>query len=208
LLLAAGLPGCKDPPISVKDALQAARHFIDALIALERASQVFQSRVAKTVLSTKDQLAQSSPSTSPKVDLPRVASNWEAYWAKVVEDTTTLQKKFEEVEAASKGYWDILEKVTNQIEDRTLRAAEKAKNQTAKEKWDKAYDAARLQIARATSLRDKGNDFGRTMLAAALRRQLAEYTDTLDLIAREAETLLRSLETLTEQGKSIVTAMQ
>lgn len=208
LFLAAMPAGCGQSPISVKDALLAARAFVDALILLERASQLYQSRVAGTVKSTKEQFSRATPTSTHAIDLPKVALNWEERWKKVDEDTSSLQKQFEAVESASNNYWSILEKVTGQIEDRTLRNAEKAKNDQAKAKWDKAYEAAKQQIVKAKALRDKGNDLGRTMLAAALRRQLAEYTDTLDSLAREAEVLLRSLETLTEQGRSIVTAMQ
>ena len=55
-----------------------------------------------------------------------------------------------------------------------FRKIETDKNQNAKQKWDAAYDAAAINIKRAETLRDKGHDMQQIMLAAALRRQIAE----------------------------------
>jgi hypothetical protein len=117
-----------------------------------------------------------------------------------------LQKRFSEVEKASDAYWDALDAVTASISDKSRRAAEQQRNEAARKKWDQAYDSARAQIARAVALRDRGADFHKVLLASAMRRQIAEYTATLDSIAKEADVLLDALASLTDQGRLIVDA--
>lgn len=197
--------GCEGAAPSARAALDAAKLFVDTLTLLNDASQLYQSNVSKAVTAAKTELAVAEEKSSEvKIDLPKIALEWEQNWKKVNEQTAELEKRFKDVEIASNKYWETLERVTNAIGDAKLREQEKKKNRDAKQKWDEAYQNAKKQIDKARALRDKGNDFHKLMIAAALRRQLAEYTATLDSIAQEAESLLKSLEALTEQGKSIV----
>jgi prefoldin subunit 5 len=139
-----------------------------------------------------------------ELDLPKIARDWEANWNKVDKQTAELEKKFKEVESASKKYFTALDQVTKSIKDTKQRAEEAQKNRDARQKWDKAYADAKKQIDRARSLRDKGNDLKQVILLAAMRGKIAEATATLDSISREAQSLLVSLEALTAQGRSIV----
>jgi hypothetical protein len=200
--LALSCSGCGGP-ITAKEALHAASLFLEAILVLEKASNLFGEGVNAAVSTTKDQLQ-----TDQKVVLSKVALEWEKNWKVVVDQTATLEENFKQVESASNEYWRVLEEVTANIEDKSLRAVETEKNKQARAKWDRAYEQAAKVLARAKDLRDKGNDIGRTMLTSALRGQLAEYTATLDSIASDAERLLRSLGIITEQGKLIVSSMQ
>lgn len=197
------LAGCGGPP-SAKTALLAAKAFVDALLLLDQVSKIFQNRVSAAVNATKRQLAVPGTSTTINVDLSKVALDWEENWKSVAAQTDKLVDQFGAIKRESDNYWAVLESVTSSIADRGLRDGEEKKNKDAKKRWDSAYEAAAVNIEKAKALRDKGTDMQKVMLAAALRRQLAEYTTTLDSIAREAETLLRSLETLTEQGRTLV----
>ena len=188
---------------TAREALLAAKAFIDALVLLEQASRIFQGHVGEAVQTTKTQLNGRVAGGRP--DLPAIAIQWEEKWNVVIAETARLEKQFNDVKSKSDGYWNVLVKVTQAIGDSKLREAEVKHNREAQQKWEAAYEAAAANIGRAKLLRDKGNDMKQMMLAAALRRQIAEYTTTLNSIAREAEGLLRSLETLTEQGRSIVT---
>ena len=200
--------GCGPGSITASDALSAAKTFVDALSLLDHASSLYRGYVNAAVLSTKNLLHDSQSGKPNTTFLPKVALNWEKKWDAVSEQTKILEKKFDEVGTASTKYWEILERVTDEIQDKNMKDGEKKKNKEAKDKWDRAYNAAKKHLAIASALRDKGNDVGRLMLTAALRGQLAEYTNTLDSIAKEAEQLLASLETITEQGRLIVNSLQ
>jgi hypothetical protein len=197
-------PGCGSGVITARDALVAAKTFIDALSILETTLRLYQSQVTVAVQSTKENLNQPNSDRTSSAVLPKAALNWEDKWKAVAERTLALEQQFEDVKKASEKYWHILEQVTDNIQDEGIRKTEKAKNEAAKAQWDRAYQAASKQIAATRALRDKGNDIGRIMLAAALRGQLAEYTNTLDSIAKEAERLIASLENIIQQGKLIV----
>jgi hypothetical protein len=181
--------------------LHVSKNFLNDLGVLRASSSVYHDDVQEAVASAKKELAEAK---DVKIDLPKVAAEWEKKWKKVDEQTAVLEKNFRAVEHASKAYWNKLDEVTTAITDPKLRAREKKKNDEAKGKWEDAYENAKRQIEKARSLRNKGRDFHNVMLAVTLRGQLAEYTDTLNEIAGEAATLLQELERVTEQGKSIV----
>lgn len=202
-LIVAG-SGCGRAPPTARQALIAAKAFIDALLALDDVSKVFQGHVVGVVHSTKRNLATVTSGGGANIDLSQVALDWEEKWKAVSELVTALEKQFSEVKAKSDKYWQILDDVTLGIGDSEVRKAEEKKNKKSKEMWDGAYAAAEKNIKLAAAIKDKGSDVHKVMLAAALRRQLAEYTSTLDSIAREAEALLKSLEVLTVQGRSLV----
>ncbi len=196
------LGGCGRSVPTAREVLLIAKAFVDALLLLEAASKLFRVEVTVAVRSVKSQL-RAVNDTSAK--LPQIAVEWEEKWAKVTERTNELEEQFADVEAKSGKYWDILDEVTSAIVDPAVRSIEEIKNATAKIKWQKAHAAAAMNILRAKMLRDRGDDMKRTMLATALRSQIAEYTATLESIAGEADSLAASMESLTEQGRALVT---
>ena len=196
------LGGCGRSVPTAREALIIARAFVDALLLLEAASKLFRVEVIAAVRSVKFQLGAVNDTS---VKLPQVAVEWEEKWAKVTERTGELEEQFADVEAKSGKYWDVLDKVTNAIVDPAVRQIEEIKNAAARIKWQKAHAAAAMNILRAKTLRDRGDDMKRTMLATVLRSQIAEYTAALDSIAREADSLMTSMESLTEQGRALVT---
>jgi hypothetical protein len=200
--------GCGPSPITAKDALYAARLFIDALALLDAASKLYRSSVNSAVHTTKEEIGASGASPADAIILPKLATIWEERWTAVIKQTAELEKQFAAVETSSARYWAILKQVTGEIKDQTTRDAETAKNKQARVKWDEAHQSAKKHIETARALRDKGSDIGKTMLAAALRGQLAEYTNKLDSLASEAEQLLAALETITEEGRKIVGSIQ
>lgn len=207
LFLPVMLLGCNEA-ITASEALGAAKAFIDALQLLQDASKLYNSYVSDAVTSTKTKLSPPADNPDVKIDLPQIALDWEQKWNKVSGQLEELERKFNDVGKASDAYWEKLNQVTDAIQDTTLREREKKKNQEAKQKWDEAYQNAQKQLDAAKALRDKGNDLKNVMIAAALRRQLAEYTSTLDQIAKETENLLNALDTLTAQGREIVNLNQ
>jgi septal ring factor EnvC (AmiA/AmiB activator) len=184
--------------------LKVADQFVAVLTLLDNASQLYQSHVTGAIDLTLPPLKAKQENPQDELDLPKIARDWEANWNKVDKQTAELEKKFKEVESASKKYFTALDQVTKSIKDTKQRAEEAQKNRDARQKWDKAYADAKKQIDRARSLRDKGNDLKQVILLAAMRGKIAEATATLDSISREAQSLLVSLEALTAQGRSIV----
>jgi hypothetical protein len=199
VLCCCGCSGCSGS--ETQSVLHVSKTFVSDLGALQASSTVYHDDVQQAVDSAKKELAAAK---DLKIDLPKVAAEWEKKWKKVDEQTAVLEKNFKAVEHASKAYWNKLDEVTTAITDVKLRGREKQKNDEAKSKWEEAYANAKRQIEKAKALRDKGRDFYNVMLAVALRGQLAEYTETLNEIAAEAATLLQELERVTEQGKAIV----
>jgi hypothetical protein len=195
--------GCAATP-TAKQALLAAKAFIDALLLLDQVSKAFQGKVAEACSSTKRQFTKTGSISDQNIDLSKVAVEWEERWKAVVEQTAKLENQYSDIKKRSDEYWKVLQNVTDAIADDGIRKSESRKNEESKRKWDTAYEAAAVNISRAKTLRDKGSDMQRVILAAALRRQLEQQTSALDSIAKEAESLLRSLEGLTEQGRSLV----
>jgi hypothetical protein len=198
-LCCCGSCGCSGS--QTQSVLHVSKTFLNDLGVLRASSNVYHDDVQEAVASAKKELAEAK---DVKIDLPKVAAEWEKKWKKVDEQTAVLEKNFKAVEHASKAYWNKLDEVTTAITDPKLREREKKKNDEAKSKWADAYENAKTQIEKAKKLRDKGRDFQNVMLAVTLRGQLAEYTETLNEIAGEAANLLQELERVTEQGKSIV----
>lgn len=180
-------------------AIKAAEIFLGALSSLAGASKDYQSNVSYAVSQAQKKLV---PSEKIKIKLEEIASEWESNWQKV--QTTDLEEKLKNVKKASDQYWTKLKQITISIRDGALRAREIEKNQEANKKWMIAYANAQKQVEKANALRNRGNDFHKVMLAAALRRQIAEYTETLNSIAADAVRLIKELEVVTAQGKAII----
>lgn len=141
-------------------------------------------------------------SSSPNLD--KVALDWESNWKQVHRQTEAIIDRFKAVESSSDKYWNEVESNKNGIKDSRLRSDEEKKNKAARVGWEKYYKNAKDKIELLERMQDTGDDLHKVMLGAALRRQLADYTSTLEQIAKDAETLFSALTELTDQGQLII----
>jgi len=213
------LPGCSGAPAAV-EAIQAAKLLIEALSAADTVVRLYERYVSESVERTRralyedlvlEQMERNRRAADNgqqilrvRIDLPAIALDWENSWRRVEEQTEALEECLDTIQFRSQVYWTTLGEVANAIKDDALRAQEQIKNLQAKRKWDQAYANAEYQVERARAICDRGADFHKVLLGSALRSEISQQTTTLNLIATEAEALLKTLETLTEQGRLLV----
>ena len=200
------VPGClwgeKQAKVSIVAASATAEALVKILLDTDERTRLYRQHIQEAITQVKAELKKEADPGAP--NLNKVAADWEGNWAKVSKEADEIRSRFKGVSAASNKYWDELGSVVSQIGDPKLRDSEEKKNRQAKVAWDKRYDAAKEKIAILDRLKDTGDDLHKVMVAAALRRQLADYTLTLEQIAKDAEALFVALTELTEQGQLIV----
>jgi hypothetical protein len=135
-------------------------------------------------------------------NLASVALKWEAEQSPVTDRASDLRTKFNDVSGKASNYWSLLGEITDELSDVATREREQKRNQELREHWDKAYLIAQGKLDEIDRIRDKSKDVGRLLAIAALRSDLARFSESVEDISKQADSLLISLKSFTREGKA------
>jgi len=138
-----------------------------------------------------------------KPDLRGVAKSWESEWKDVKRRFSNLEDDFSDVAKSSRSYFDQLEKLADDINNKSLKESEENKNAQLKTSWTETFTKASNDIEKLRILISEGNDFHNVLLGATLREKLAQNIEDLKNISQRAKSLLSNLERLTIEGKKL-----
>lgn len=222
-VIAAGcfsLSGCLAEGDSSKTllALATTRSLVESLDRLLESTQKCELCVSAAVDSTQSDLERDEISGSAgddsasgepvnsqdAVELGEIAEAWEQRWNLVEEQADLIEERFGHVQASSFAYWSKVAEITAGIRDEELRSRESEKNRVAQEAWIEVHEQAAVQIEKIQELRGKGQDFLRVLQLAAMREDLGKHTEELRTISEAAVGILEELQTLSEDGKSLI----
>ncbi|MEM9849982.1 MAG: hypothetical protein AAF847_18980, partial [Bacteroidota bacterium] len=137
-------------------------------------------------------------------DLPKVSKDFEKEWTSIQNRYDKLKKDFDKVGESSAAYFGQLNELSGNIGNETLRKEELAKNKSLRQKWDKTYQEAAVNIDKVTTVLEEGNDFHMVLVASSIRQKLEQNVGELSRIAEQAKALLSDLEVFTEEGRKLV----
>ena len=115
-----------------------------------------------------------------------------------------MKKDFEKVGESSEAYFVQLNELSGNISNEKLRDEELAKNEVLRQKWDKTFQEASVNIDKVTTVLNEGNDFHMVLVASSIRQKLEQNVGELNLIAAQAKELLSDLEAFTMAGRELV----
>ncbi|MEM9849642.1 MAG: hypothetical protein AAF847_17265 [Bacteroidota bacterium] len=166
--------------------------------SFEKNRQKLSSNVIESLEEAEEALTSESP------DLPKVSKDFEKEWTSIQNRYDKLKKDFDKVGESSAAYFGQLNELSNNIGNETLRKEELAKNKSLRQKWDKTYQEAAVNIDKVTTVLEEGNDFHMVLVASSIRQKLEQNVGELSRIAEQAKALLSDLEVFTEEGRKLV----
>ena len=137
-------------------------------------------------------------------DLPGASETWETEWRAAHAAFRQLEEDFSGVAKTSREFFLRLEKLTAEIRDAGIKAAEEAKDRRLRAAWTGAFAEAAAHLDKLRGLLADGDDFSRVLLAAAVRESLEVNITELRRISERAQAMLVQLERLTLEGRRLV----
>ncbi|MEM1324402.1 MAG: hypothetical protein AAGI23_00530 [Bacteroidota bacterium] len=169
-----------------------------SLEAFEKNREKLSEEVVESLEEAGEALAVENP------DLPDVSKDFEKQWTSIQNRYEKLKKDFDDVGETSSDYFNKLNELSSSIQNEDLRKEELAKNKALRQRWDRTYNEASVNVAKVTNVLEEGNDFQMVLVASSIRQKLEQNVDDLNRIAAQAKALLAELETFTEEGRKLV----
>jgi len=188
------------PKTKTEKAIEYADNLKQAVEQFEESRNKTSVGITETTKSTNDALAQEKP------QLQGLAKDWEVRWDKVKAEVANMEASLKLVGQRSLAYFDQLKEISAAITDPELRKPEQEKNKELEQRWTKIYQAAIKDVQRLRAVLDKGDNFHRVLLGAALRQSLEKDIQAISDIANQANQVLKELGTLTEEGRKLAVA--
>ena len=193
------LLGCapKDP-LSTDVVFEYADNLEDAIGDFETSRTSVSENISQSTQKVQTLLSTQSP------NIRQVTKEWERNWRDAKNEFLDLEKNFSMVGNTSKQYFDKLEEINQNIDDKKIQKTEKARDEKLKATWTKTFKVASQSIQKLSDIIKKGDDFNMILLSASLREKLIKNIDELKKIARISAVLLIKLEKLTIEGKKLI----
>lgn len=174
----------------------------DALRSSIESFEKNRQKLSTNVIESLEEAGESLSAEDP--NLPEVSKDFEKEWTSIQNRYKKLKKDFEDVGENSTDYFDKLNELSNNINNEDLRKEELAKNKALRQRWDRTYNEAAVNIERVTTVLEEGNDFHMVLVASSIRQKLEQNVVDLQRIAEQAKMLLADLKTFTEEGRKLV----
>ncbi len=137
-------------------------------------------------------------------DLPEVSRDFEKEWTSIQRRYKKLKNDFERVGKSSNDYFEKLDELSGSISKESLRAEELAKNDALRNKWQKTYNEAEINVNKVTEVIEAGHDFHMVLVASSIRQKLEQNVEELNVMSKQAKELLADLEGFTQAGRELV----
>lgn len=196
ILLLFSISSCKWQ--TTKTAVKQGENLRSSIESFEKNRQKLSTNVIESLEEAEESLTAEDP------DLPEVSKDFEKEWTNIQNRYGKLKKDFEDVGEDSKDYFDKLNELSNNINNEDLRKEEMAKNKALRQRWDRTYNEAAVNIERVTTVLEEGNDFHMVLVASSIRQKLEQNVSDLTRIAEQAKMLLADLKTFTDEGRKLV----